>query len=157
MLQHRLVAESSHAAVLRALRSVEGLYDKTWRIESSPFPLIFLQVLGSDGLPVMGLKLDVQNYPHRAPSILLTDATCRKYAQQAWSKTGDTGRFGVFLNQQNQRFWFCTPGTDEYHGRYHDVEPFDRVRATEEVKPLETILRCIRFLDTAAATRELRP
>lgn len=154
--QHREVAKQYHAAVLAELRAAAPAYAGVWQIESAPRPLIFLQVLGTDGLPVQGLILNTENYPHRALSVYLTDASCRKYANQVWPKPGDTGRQGVFLNAQLQRFWFCTPGTDEYHGRYHDVEPFDRVRGTNEVKPLEVVLRCIRYLDITTTTVEVR-
>ncbi len=155
-LQDRRVTHHFHAQLVKDLLRHQAAYTDTWRVESSPFPTVFIQVLGTDDEPVCGFKIDAQNYPHRALSIFVTDASCRKFATQVWPKPGDTGRNGVFLNQQTKRFWFCTPGTDEYHGRYHDVEPFDRVRHTAEVAPLEVILRCIRYLDIAKTTEEVR-
>lgn len=154
--QHRSVMHAAHEELVTGLRKMEQQYSGVWRLESAPFPLVFIQIFGTDGASVAGLRLDATNYPHRALSVLLTDASCRKFANQVWGKPGDTGRQGVFLNPQAKRFWFCTPGTDEYHGRYHDVEPFDRVRDTPEVTPLEVILRCIRYLDIPKTTAEVR-
>lgn len=147
--QHRAVTQAYFERIHREFEEAAPLHAAVWQLKVAVTPQLCFHAMSHAGKPALGLILNFQNWPHRAVSVLPTDVNFRTLIPALQGKPGDTGRVGVFLNEKTnpKRFWFCTPGTDEYHSLYGDVEPFDRVRLSPEVHPLEVLMRCIRYID----------
>ena len=122
-----------------------------WRLKYIAFPYAALEVLNSQGKPIVGVLIDARDWPHRPPSATPCSLDFRqRFAVKDCAafipKEAGENHIWDSARRLGQGAYFCVEGTREFHEDYGDALPWEAVRHLPNFSPVAIINNVVSIL-----------
>lgn len=147
LLLDQNVSKTYFNKVIDELEKKGGIYKNIWKIKNIFYPNIFIDILSTNGKPLLVLSLNCRNYNYFPPQVgfLTPDEKLIKKLNPDAIIPDDQGI--NHLIKHNQGVWACTPGTYEYHDFYFDLDRWELERYGSTCNIIELINRIIGMIN----------
>jgi len=147
LLLDQNVSKTYFNKVIDELEKKGGIYKNIWKIKDIFYPNILIDILSTNGNPLLILSLNFRNYNYFPPQVgfLTPDEKLIKKLNPDAIIPDDHGIY--HLIKHNQGVWACTPGTYEYHDFYYDLDRWELERYGSMCNIIELINRIIGMID----------
>lgn len=119
----------------------EAPHATAWRLLYVAYPVVAIHVLRLDGQPLVGLLLEVPDWPHKPPRVTPCSLDFRQRLNRKDIEgilKRDDGEPHVYdtYRRFEQGAYFCVEGTRDFHEDYGDALPWESVRHLGNFSPV---------------------